>query len=263
MRTSPCPHHRHGEPSVNYTEALTALARDIAARVPELSFIDMDRMLIFARVGRGHVEGAVASCHCLCLPEDEPGYYFWRDERTGEVTRRTEWFVARTPVVQRTGTRLDYLISVALPRFCDQRLGQGRKAALYPGAGDHVAKLDTLVHELYHVDPLRQGMTKTRDAVDAKLPAVHGGKMSAAQYDALGSRIDTQIAYIVQNCKLDPKADAALHVILAGLSEGNEILQGKQAKQKRSEGVVKVVHALEQYGSYFDHPGWRAPQAAH
>lgn len=112
-------------------------------------------------------------------------------------------------------------------------------------------------------DPLRQGMTKIRDAVDAKLPAVHGGKMSAAQYDALGSRIDTQIAYIVQNCKLDPKADAALHVILAGLGEGNEILQGKQAKHKRSEGVVKVVHALEQYGSYFDHPGWRGPQAAH
>lgn len=149
---------------LNYTEALTALARDITSRVPALSFLDIDRMLIFARVGRRDVEGANASCHCLCLPEDEPGYYFWRDQRTGVVTRRTEWFVARTPVVQRTGTRLDYLISVALPRFCDQRLGLGRKAMLYPGADAYVAKLDTLVHELYHIDPHRQGIRTMPDA---------------------------------------------------------------------------------------------------
>jgi len=112
-------------------------------------------------------------------------------------------------------------------------------------------------------DPLRQGMTKIRDAVGAKLPAVHRGKMSTAQYDALGGEIDAQIAHIVQNCKLDPKADEVLHVILADLMAGNEILQGKQAKQKRSAGVVKVVHSLEQYGNYFDHPGWKAPQVAH
>ncbi len=60
-------------------------------------------------------------------------------------------------------------------------------------------------------DPLRQGMTKIRDAVDAKLPAVHRGKMSTAQYAALGGEIDAQIAHIVQNCKLDPKADEVLH----------------------------------------------------
>jgi len=112
-------------------------------------------------------------------------------------------------------------------------------------------------------DPLRQGMTKIRDAVDAKLPAVHRGKMSTAQYAALGGEIDAQIAHIVQNCKLDPKADEVLHVILADLMEGNEILQGKKAKQKRSAGVVKIVHSLEQYGNYFDHPGWKAPQVAH
>lgn len=112
-------------------------------------------------------------------------------------------------------------------------------------------------------DPLRQGMTRLRNAVAAKLPAVHSGKMSSAQYDALGGQIDTQIAYIVQNCKLDPKADATLHVILAGLTEGTEILRGKKPAHKRSEGVLKVVHSLEQYGGHFDHPGWTLPAAAH
>lgn len=158
---------------LNYTESLTALARDITQRVPALANLDIDRMLIFGRSGREDVDGANATCHCLCLPEDEPGYYFWRDTSTGEVTRRTEWFVARTPVVQRTGTRLDYLISVVLPRFCEQRIGHGRKAAFYPNADAYVAKLDTLVHELYHVDPQGRGLRAMPGAsVDE-----HGGRM--------------------------------------------------------------------------------------
>jgi len=112
-------------------------------------------------------------------------------------------------------------------------------------------------------EPLRQSMTSIRDAVDAKLPAVHRGKLSAAQYDALGEEIDAQIARIVQNCKLEPEADEVLHGILATMIEGNETLQGKNAKAKRSAGVVQVVHSLEQYGRYFEHPGWKAPKGGH
>jgi hypothetical protein len=112
-------------------------------------------------------------------------------------------------------------------------------------------------------EPLRQGMTKIRDVVDEKLPAVHRGKLSAAQYDALGREIDAQIAHIVQNCKLDPQADEVLHAILAEMMAGNETLQGKNAKARRSAGVVKVVRTLEQYGQYFEHPGWAAPKAGH
>jgi hypothetical protein len=112
-------------------------------------------------------------------------------------------------------------------------------------------------------EPLRQGMSRIKDALEPRLPAVHGGKLSAAQYDALGKEIDAQLAYVVQNCKLEPQADAVLHVILADLIAGNDALQGKNKKLKRSAGVVKVVQSLENYGKYFDHPGWRAPKAGH
>jgi hypothetical protein len=112
-------------------------------------------------------------------------------------------------------------------------------------------------------EPLRQSMTKIRALVDAKLPAVHRGKLDAKQYNVLGDEIEAQIGNIVQNCKLDPDADAALHVILAGMIEGNDALRGKDAQVKRSAGVVKVVHALDQYGKYFEHPGWKAPAAGH
>ena len=111
--------------------------------------------------------------------------------------------------------------------------------------------------------PLRQGMTRIRDAVDAKLPAVHRGKMSAAEYDSLGREIDLQVAGIVRECKLGADADEVLHAILAGLIEGNELVQGKGANAGRQAGVVKVVQALEQYGEYFEHPGWKPPRADH
>ena len=53
--------------------------RDIVSRVPALSFIDMNDILVFARFGRLRTDGAFATCHCLSLPPSEPGYYFWRD----------------------------------------------------------------------------------------------------------------------------------------------------------------------------------------
>ena len=107
-------------------------------------------------------------------------------------------------------------------------------------------------------EPLRQGMAKIRDAVDARLPAIHRGAQ-AGQYDALGSEIEAQIAGIVQNCKLDPAADEVLHAILAEMVEGNEALQGKKAGIPRMDGVVQVVNVLESYGEHFEHPGFKAP----
>lgn len=142
---------------INYTDHLHSLMQDIVARVEPLSFIDPASVMTFARFGRTGAEGAYATCHCLCLPPSEPGYYFWRDS-AGTVTRRSEWFVAKTPDVMLGKRRLDYLISFSLPRFCDQRLEHSRKRFHYAGADSWMAKLDTVVHELYHIDPLRTGL---------------------------------------------------------------------------------------------------------
>ena len=139
---------------INYTSRLTLLMRDIVSRVPALSFIDMDDILVFARFGRLHTDGAFATCHCLSLPPSDPGYYFWRDRSTGAITRRSEWFITKSPLVTVDGRAMKYLISFALPRFCDQSLDGSRKERFYRRASDAwIAKLDTVVHELYHIDP--------------------------------------------------------------------------------------------------------------
>jgi len=138
---------------INYTDHVRRLMEDIVSRVPALSAIDVRDVLVFARLGRTSTHGAYATCHSLMLPDSEPAYYFWRDRRTGRLTRRSEWFVTRSPHVRVDNRRVTHLISISLPRFCDQTLKGSAKQDTYPHGSDWHAKLDTIVHELYHVDP--------------------------------------------------------------------------------------------------------------
>ena len=160
---------------INYTERIALLMHDIVARTPRLSFIDLREVVLFGRSGRSDADGAFATCHCLTLPESEPGYYFWRDRTTGQLTRRSEWFVTKSPEVRVAGTRVKYLISFVLPRFCDQSLERSRKADLYstdtPG---WLAKLDTIVHELYHIDPDESGIRRVSRSDGSDSPRSHG-----------------------------------------------------------------------------------------
>ncbi len=159
---------------VNYTGHMTRLMHDIVARVPEFSFIDLSRVLVFARPGRSSADGAYASCHCLSLPDSDPGYFFWRDRDTGAVTRRTEWFVTRSPEVYFAERKMNYMISFALPRFTDQNLSRSRKRSLYPvGTPDWIAKLDTVIHELYHIDPEQNCLRRFTKADGQPSDALH------------------------------------------------------------------------------------------
>jgi hypothetical protein len=160
---------------INYTERITMLMQDVVQRVPRLSFIDLREVVVFGRFGRTDAEGAFATCHCLTLPESEPGYYFWRDRSTGQLTRRSEWFVTKSPEVRIGPTQIKYLISFVLPRFCDQSLERSRKVDLYPGdAPGWTAKLDTIVHELYHIDPDESGIRRVSRSDGSDSPRSHG-----------------------------------------------------------------------------------------
>jgi hypothetical protein len=150
----------YSPPMINYTDHLTGLMADIVRRVPTLGHINMSRVLVFARFGRSDAEGAYATCHAISLPSSEPSYYFWRDRKTGEMTRRSEWFVTKSPQVELGASTIDYLISFCLPRYCDQTIARAQKESSYPGAEAWVAKLDPIVHELYHVDPTHQGIRR-------------------------------------------------------------------------------------------------------
>jgi hypothetical protein len=182
---------------INYTERIQRLMQDIVSRTPALGYIDLDEVLVFGRFGRPGADGAFATCHCLTLPESDPGYYFWRDRVTGELTRRSEWFVTKTPEVRIRGTRIKYLISFVLPRFCEQTLERSWKAELYGTVEPWVAKLDTIVHELYHIDPAATGIRQFAHADGKRSTHTHGPQFyedvaaMTASYLASGPDPDT------------------------------------------------------------------------
>lgn len=106
-------------------------------------------------------------------------------------------------------------------------------------------------------EPLREGMGRIAAAMETH--AGHGAKVGADNYDALAKDINAQVNHIFQNCRLDKQADAVLHVILADVMEGSAVIEGKKPKTKPEDGIMTVVHALENYGKHFDHPNFKAP----
>lgn len=103
-------------------------------------------------------------------------------------------------------------------------------------------------------DALRRGMSEIRSAVAEAQRPIHKNAFTPAQYDALAARIQAQIDYVVGNCKLSEQADHQLHIVLEQIIDG---VAGMKAKTGRDKGAVKIVQALDKYGKYFDHAGWR------
>ena len=85
---------------INYTERIALLMEDVCRRTPRLSFIDLKEVPDFREVSAVAHGGSVRDLPLPDLPESEPGYYFWRDRATGQLTRRSEWFVTKSPEVR-------------------------------------------------------------------------------------------------------------------------------------------------------------------
>ncbi len=103
---------------------------------------------------------------------------------------------------------------------------------------------------------LRTGMAAMRGELAAKLPAIHQGKLSAADYADLGKAIEARVGEVVSQCKLVPQADAMLHIVIADLVASADVMQGKAAGQPAA-AAHQAVEALNAYGRYFDHPAWQ------
>ena len=97
------------------------------------------------------------------------------------------------------------------------------------GHGAQEAKLVLNHGKKWQTDePLRQGMGNIRAALAKDVKAIHANKATPQQYQALAKRVEGEVAGIVRNCKLEPEADAQLHVVIAELMAGAEAMQGKE-----------------------------------
>lgn len=100
--------------------------------------------------------------------------------------------------------------------------------------------------------PLRSGMQEIRDALEQ----ARGREASPAQYIELGRKMEAQIASIVMKCKLEPAADAHLHVIIGELNAAADAFRGASLADGEP-AMRRAGKAVEDYAKYFDHPGFR------
>jgi hypothetical protein len=133
--------------------------------------------------------------------------------------------------------------------------GETAKHAHEHDAGAAVAGLKLDAGRRWATDAtLRAGMASIRRAFDADHADIHAGRETDAQYDALAARIQTEVDGIVRNCRLPPAADANLHLVIADLLAGAQMLRGQGAVASRHDGAARVHGALLAYGKYFDDP---------
>lgn len=104
--------------------------------------------------------------------------------------------------------------------------------------------------------PLRTGMSRIRALVEPQLAAAHAGKLSPAQYRALAGQVETEVGGIVANCKLEPKADAVLHIVIGEIGAGTDAMAGKAGQKRPEQGLVQVAKAVNAYAGHFNHPGF-------
>lgn len=100
---------------------------------------------------------------------------------------------------------------------------------------------------------LRQGMQSINDVVMKAVPAYHHETLTKMDADKLSRQINDQVSYLIENCKLEPGADATLHVLIGDFLTGSATLSKESLSP---QGLPHIVRALQLYPDYFVHPGW-------
>src|SRR3989338_729018 len=73
---------------------------------------------------------------------------------------------------------------------------------------------------------LRDGMWNIRYEMENALPDIHKGSMSKDRYAVLAGAVQKHVDGMVAGCKLSPEADVRLHIVLAKVIEGVEVMKG-------------------------------------
>lgn len=135
---------------------------------------------------------------------------------------------------------------------------QAAKAGEYPHNHPGTAGLELNHGEKWATDaPLRKGISAIRAVLAVKLERIRRGTLPASAYGVLAETVQDNVNAIIANCKLPAEADAQLHVIIARVLEGNAAMKDGPDQAKRRGGALQIIAALDEYGTYFDHPGWQ------
>lgn len=117
--------------SFDYTAAVARVCEDICFRLPEMRHIDMTRVGVsFSQTKHSNPHGVFASTYPLRF----------KDGSDTTIRRGREWTIQR--FFKADGTEYLYILYFSVPRFIELKFAD---------------KLETIVHELYHISPFFNG----------------------------------------------------------------------------------------------------------
>ena len=100
--------------------------------------------------------------------------------------------------------------------------------------------------------PLRQAMGEISQTLNTALDDIHNNQLDAAGYDVIAEQVNQQVAYMIENCQLEPQADAQLHIVIARLVDSAQRMHSHSEVQEKRKGAVQLVGALDDYAKYFN-----------
>lgn len=99
--------------------------------------------------------------------------------------------------------------------------------------------------------PLRLAIGKVGHELNARLNDIHHNKLDAAGYAVLALHVNEQVAYMVQNCELEPAADEQLHIVIGRMLLSAQGMQQHNELKEKRQAAVQLVGALDNYATYF------------
>ncbi len=102
-------------------------------------------------------------------------------------------------------------------------------------------------------EPLRKSMQAIDELMMPVRAVAPDQLVDSKQGNAIALEVRQQVDFMIANCELEPKADAALHVLIGDLLVGANELQVPGTSRS---GVSRIDQVLEQYPRNFEHPGW-------
>lgn len=103
--------------------------------------------------------------------------------------------------------------------------------------------------------PLRDNMDAIHNHIKSSLDKIHTKKMRNSEYQALSKKVRGNINSIFKNCKLPPKADAQLHILLSSMLSANDKLLEQISLEEKAHAVEKILEGYKAYLKHFDHKG--------
>ena len=102
-------------------------------------------------------------------------------------------------------------------------------------------------------EALRTGMKRLRDLTATMSERRSEQGIAPEQAIQLKAGVQEQIGFLIRHCKLEPNADAVLHVLIGDLLSGAEMIANPATA---TQGLDRILKALNQYPQYFDHADW-------